>query len=160
MISYVYFFIEHLIGGGTIQPATFFDVWANLDIIEQGHVGGKVSFWNQRYELVQYTAGINTGFEVILVAKLCQLHKLQNVLVAAHKADAGDKTVILLNQLWQVLRCWTAAVLPQKLGMAVWTVMRAAGDFQHKACLAGDLLKCNIIVAVQKRFAIILHNNA
>ena len=44
--------------------------------------------------------------------------------------------------------------------MTIRAVMWTACNIKHQAYFAWHFLKCYIIVAIQKRFAIILHNNA
>lgn len=74
--------IEPLVGVGRIKPSEGFDVWTNLQIIDQGKQGGKM--------VGIITAGVLTGFEAVFADCSKGNPQLLGILSFSHQADASN----------------------------------------------------------------------
>ena len=122
--------IEPLVGVGRIKPAEGFDVWTDLQIIEQwkllGKRGGAVA------------AAVLAGFQVVTADHTKGKLLLLGILTFAHQADAGNQPMIASDQRIKIRLQRIADILSEIGRMAAVTAIDAVGDRQGETDLPRD----------------------
>lgn len=114
--------IKPLVGVVRIKPAEGFDVWTDLQIIEQwkllGKRGGAVA------------AAVLAGFQAVTADHTKGKPLLLGILTFAHQADTGNQPMISPDQRIQIRLQRIADILPEIGRMAAMTAIDAVGDRQ------------------------------
>lgn len=109
--------IETLIGIGRIEPSESFDVWTDLQIIEQWKLLGKRGG--------AFAAAVLAGFQVVIANQAKNKLLFFGILAFAHQADAGDQTAVAPDQRIKILLQRTSDILSEVWRMATVTAIDA-----------------------------------